>query len=322
MLLAAASNSGGQSTLDTLITLFILALAIAGAAVMLSWAERRLKRQERRPPSTTARPAPAMVRWLRAKAARDRILGRFIPAPEPTVPDAPSPARDPGSPSIGAAAVQADPASAPPTNAPEQAASTPEASATIAPPANPGARYSPEMLEPLGQHLDNSRRLAVVEERLAPVVGALPSDRWLVERYVVVAGRRIPFLILGETGMFVMWALGGQPRWDDVPVLGGVAEDVKSVFPGYTGIVHAGVCRPYAPDVEPRWWCRSGEPGVWVLGLNWVIPWLEHFGPEHGLGVKDVARLRELAGPRWGRGVTDLPPSALVPDMGSHVIPG
>ena len=37
------------------------------------------------------------------------------------------------------------------------------------------------------------------------------------------------------------------------------------------------------------------------MGLNWVIPWLEHFGPEDGLGVKDIERLREMAGPRWGR---------------------
>ena len=194
-----------------------------------------------------------------------------------------------------------------------------EATATIPPPANAGARYSPETLELLGQHLDNGRRLAVVEDRLAPVVSALPHDRWLVERYVVFAGHRIPFLILGETGVFAVWALGGQPRWNDVPVLGRVAEEVKNAFPGYTGKVQAGVCRPFAPDVQPRWWCRGGEPGAWVMGLNWVIPWLEHFGPEHGLGVKDIERLRDLAGPRWGRGVTDLPPSALVPEIGQVI---
>jgi hypothetical protein len=169
--------------------------------------------------------------------------------------------------------------------------------------------------------LDGSRRLAVVEERLAPVVGALPPDRWLVERYVTFAGHRIPFLVLGETGVFALWAVGGQPRWSDIPAIGRMADEVKNALPGYTGNVQTGICRPLAPDVEPRWWCRQGEPGTWVMGLNWVIPWLEHFGPERGLGVKDIARLRDLAGPRWGRGVTDLPPSALVPDM-DHVIPG
>jgi hypothetical protein len=135
------------------------------------------------------------------------------------------------------------------------------------------------------------------------------------------AGHRIPFLILGETGVFALWALGGQPRWSDIPAIGRMADEVKNVLPGYAGNVQTGICRSLAPDVEPRWWCRQGEPGTWVMGLNWVIPWLEHFGPERGLGVKDIARLRELAGPRWGRGVTDLPQSALVPEM-RHVISG
>ena len=321
MLLAAANTAGGQSTLDIVTTLFVLVLVIAGAAMVLGWAGRRLKRRARRPRSTTAGPARALGRWLRAKAARDRILRRFVPALDSSVADAPSPAGHSGPPSAGAAQVKPDQAGAWATSAPEQAAAAPEATAATPAPANPGAQCSPETLEPLGQHLDGSRRLAVVEERLAPVVGSLPQDRWLVERYVTFAGHRIPFLVLGETGVFALWAVGGQPRWSDIPAIGRMADEVKNALPGYTGNVQTGICRPLAPDVEPRWWCRQGEPGTWVMGVNWVIPWLEHFGPEHGLGVKDIARLRELAGPRWGRGVTDLPPSALVPDM-DHVIPG
>lgn len=319
MLLAAANTAGGQSTLDTVTTLVVLVLAIAGAAVLLGWAGRRLKAQERQPRSTTAGAAPALVRWFRAKAARDRVLRRFVPAPEPSVADAPSPAGHSG-PSAGVGQIKPEPVGASATDSVERA-SRPDAPAATPAPANAGAHCSPETLEPLGQHLDGSRRIAVVEERLAPVVGALPQDRWLVERYVLFAGHRVPFLILGETGVFALWAVGGQPLWSDIPAIGGMADEVKKALPGFTGNVQTGMCRSLAPDVEPRWWCRQGEPGTWVMGLNWVIPWLEHFGPEHGLGVKDIARLREFAGPRWGRGVTDLPSSELVPDMG-HVIPG
>jgi hypothetical protein len=319
MLLAAATNAGGQPTLDTLITVLILAVAIAGAAVMFGWAGRRLKRRERRPRSTGL--APALVRWFRAKAARDRILRRFVPPPEPSVADAPSPAGHSGPPNADARQIKPEPPGASATNAVERAGSRPDTPTPAPAPANPRTQCSPETLEPLGQHLDGSRRIAVVEERLAPVVGALPPDRWLVERYVMFAGHRVPFLILGETGVFALWAVGGQPRWSDIPAIGAMADEVKKALPGFTGNVQTGMCRSLAPDVEPRWWCRQGEPGTWVMGLNWVIRWLEHFGPEQGLGVKDIARLRELAGPRWGRGVTDLPPSALVPDIG-HVIPG
>ena len=51
-------------------------------------------------------------------------------------------------------------------------------------------------------------------------------------------------------------------------------------------------------------------------GADWLIPWLEHFGTENGLGVKDLEQLRELAGPRWGRPVTDIPLSAHIPTIG------
>jgi hypothetical protein len=42
--------------------------------------------------------------------------------------------------------------------------------------------------------------------------------------------------------------------------------------------------------------------------------------PEHGLGIKGIERLRELAVPRWGRVVTDLPLSALVPEFGQVTV--
>lgn len=320
MLPTAANSAGGTSTLDTLIAIVILVWALAGAAAVLGWVGRRAKRRERQPGSSTVGVALRLFGWLRAKAARDRILGRFVAAPE-------GPGRGAGRTTGNS---EQPVANAPPVNpaatgarvsASAQQASAAEPTAVIPPPTNPGARYSPETLELLGQHLDNSRRAAVLEDRLAPVLYALPNDRWLVERAVLLGGQMIPFLVLGETGVFAMWALGGQPRWSDVPVLGGVAQEMRNLMPGYNGTVEAGICLPFAPDVQARWWCRSGEPGVWVMGLSWVIQWLEHFGPENGLGVKDVQRLHEMGGPRWGRGVTDLPPSALVPEI-RRVIPG
>lgn len=164
--------------------------------------------------------------------------------------------------------------------------------------------------------MDNSRRLAASEARVAPVLDSLPTDRWLVERYVLMAGHRVPFLILGETGVFVLWAIPGLPQWQELSFFDGIARHVESALPGYTGEVKPGVCRASKPDMMPRWWCRTGEPGVWVMGPDWLIPWLEHFGPENGLGVKDLQRLRELAGPRWGRPVRDAPLSAHIPNIG------
>ena len=132
----------------------------------------------------------ALLVWLRRSATgtRDQLAAAGAPAP-----DAQWATGAPQQPSAAASAATAQPADtvavgATPANSPEQQASVADATAIIPPPANPGVRYSPETLELLGQHLDNGRRLAVAEDRLAPVVSALPHDRWLVERYVCLLG--------------------------------------------------------------------------------------------------------------------------------------
>jgi hypothetical protein len=109
----------------------------------------------------------------------------------------------------------------------------------------------------------------------------------------------------------VLWALCSPAQWRDPAFVHAVATDVKDRLPGYGGPVRGGICRAFAPAIKPRWWCRAGEPGAWVMGLDWVIPWLEHFGTDHGLGVTDVERFNALAGPHWdrpvARGVPGLP---------------
>ena len=280
----AAHTAGGHSTLDVLIGAVVIIWALAGAALVLGWVWRHAVK--------------GAIRRRRATQS-DGLAGAPGAAPAAADSPRPEPAAQPG-PSA------ADP---PPASAQAQAPS-------VAPPAIPGARLSPEQLEPLGQDMDNARRLAACEARIAPVLDALPADRWLVERYVLLAGHRIPFLILGETGVFVLWAISGLPQWRELAFFDGIARHVERELPGYGGEVQPGVCRASKPDMQPRWWCRPGEPGVWVMGPDWLIPWLEHFGPEHGLGVKDIERLRALAGPRWGHPVRDVPLSAHIPNIG------
>ena len=179
----------------------------------------------------------------------------------------------------------------------------------------PGPRCSPETLEPLARSLDTSHRLAIAEARVAETLGTLPSDRWLLERYALIAGHRIPFLVLGETGVFVICALTGPPAWDELRLPAQVAEQhVMPTLPGYTGPMRVGLCRALATSaIEPRWWCRPGEPGAWMMGLESLIGWIEHFGTDHGLGITDLKRLRELATPKPGP-IARAPD--VVPDLG------
>ena len=291
-MLVTAHTAGGHSTLDVLIGLAILMWALAGAALLLGWLSRLTHERRRRHGRVSQ--SDRMPRWLRARGSQARAA--------------------PGS--MGNASRGSGPDTAPGAAPPPRTSSARADQPTVAPPAIPGARLSPEQLEPLGQDLDNSRRLAASEARVAPVLHTLPADRWLVERNVLVVTHRVPYLILGETGVFVLWAMSGPLQWRDLSFFDEIARHVEQALPGYARTVQPGICRVSAPDIKPRWWCRPGEPGAWVMGLDWLIGWLEHFGPENGLGVKDLERLRELAGPRWGRPVTDVPLSAHIPNIG------
>jgi hypothetical protein len=73
-------------------------------------------------------------------------------------------------------------------------------------------RVSAATLEPLAACLQSSRRVAAAEASVPLVLARLAPDRWLVERYVIVAGQRVPFVVLGATGVFALWALDQTPR--------------------------------------------------------------------------------------------------------------
>jgi hypothetical protein len=290
----AAHTAGGYSTPDVLIGTAVLIWALAGAAALAGWLTRfaRRRRRSRRP--TLRGALRARVPRLKANAASARDS-----ASTPTV------AARRGVPSAAAGE----------PSAPTAARATPAGAKTPAGGIQ-DARISPETLEPLSQRVDNSRRLAVARARLGEVLTALPNDRWFVERNVVFAAHPIPFLILGETGVFAVWGAPGPLQWRDLPFYGEMAANIKLALPGYAGPVRAGICRAFEPEIEPRWWCRSGEPdGAWVMGLDWVIRWLEHFGSDHGLGATDIERLRAMAGPHWGRPVTAVPLSAHIPSF-------
>ncbi|MGH2859714.1 MAG: hypothetical protein ACRDMJ_19740 [Solirubrobacteraceae bacterium] len=291
--LLAAHTAGERSPLGVLIALGILMWALAGAGLLLGWLWRlaHRRRTQHRPRAHNDRP-PSRSR-ARLGRARDRSAGAGAPPAD-----------------------RGAQTGSPPDRAAERAPGPTAPVPTGPPPAIPGARLLPEQLELLGRDLDNSRRLAACEARVAPVLATLRADRWLVERYVLIASHRVPFLLVGETGVFVLWAMAGPLQWRDLSFFDEIARYVENALPGYAGTVQPGVCRVSEPDIKPRWWCRPGEPGAWLIGLNWLIAWLEHFGPEHGLGVEDLERLRALAGPRWGRPVTDVPLSAHVPTIG------
>jgi hypothetical protein len=220
--------------------------------------------------------------WLHVHRRRRRQARRAAGNPVPSLPPAAAQAR-PELPGPAPAGALADRAVAP---------------APTAPPERP-RRLAETTLQPLADRLECSRRVAVAETRVGDALERLPRERWLVERYVAVVGQRVPFVVLGETGVFALWALDQTPLWDDLPLVNRAAAALQALLPGYAGEVHVGLCRAFDP-VVPRWWyaIESGS-GAWLLGVNWLEHWLEHFGDAGGLADGDVAWTASQAEPRW-----------------------
>jgi hypothetical protein len=167
-------------------------------------------------------------------------------------------------------------------------------------------------VERLGRTLDESRRLRAAEERVAADLAALPEGIWLVERDVHIGGRRVPFLAIGGSGIFVICATDGGWTLRDLHLLSELGDDVRRQLRGYDGPVHAAACLAF-DEMKPRaWFGGQGEHGRggWVLGLDWLRTWMLSFGPEHGLGAGDIRRLNAASGPFWERRSTARLPVA------------
>jgi hypothetical protein len=188
--------------------------------------------------------------------------------------------------------------------------------AAASPDARPGrvnlGRLSSETLEPLCRYVDFRRRLELAARELAAQLVRLPADRWRIEPYPLTGERRNTFVIIGETGIFVVSATYAPGHWDDVIAVTKLARKIQRLLPGYSGQVRPAVCHPFT-STRPRIWHRPDEHGDWVgawlIGGDSVIEWLEHFGSEHGVNAADLERFDELARPNWLREAIPTPPS-------------
>ncbi len=77
-------------------------------------------------------------------------------------------------------------------------------------------RLAPETIAPFARTLERTRRLCAAEARVSAELHALPSDAWLIEQYVLEDAHRIPFVVAGPTGVFVLCATDGGWRPSDL----------------------------------------------------------------------------------------------------------
>jgi hypothetical protein len=295
-MLAARAVAGEDTLLSTLLGLGALALFVV---VLVSLHVRRrshhvssrLPRLTRRNRSGTPRAASFAVSGL--EAPESPAAAMVIESRRPATSSASASGRGvPLADSITAP-------TSPPAVAVGPADASSHATTPGSPPQLPSTRYSRATLGPLARRVDDSRRIALADARVGNALAALPRERWLVERYALISGHRIPFLLLGEAGVFTMWPVESGPSWEDIEFTTEVASVIKELLPGYPGPVRVGFCRAFERGT-PRWWSQGGA-GAWIMGLDGVGPWLRHFGSEHGLGLEDLARFNALAGPNPDR---------------------
>ncbi len=174
------------------------------------------------------------------------------------------------------------------------------------------ARLNAATLAPLARVLSQSRRLGAAEDRVACELAALPDEFWLVERDVLLDHGRIPFLVIGATGAFLICASDGAWTLYDLRVLHLLGDQVRQRLPGYDGHAHPAVCLAF-DEMRPRAWFGGDQlcgHGGWVLGIDWLQRWIFGFGPQYGLRNGDIRRLDELSGPFWERrSIARLPAS-------------
>jgi hypothetical protein len=191
---------------------------------------------------------------------------------------------------------------------PEQAPAAPEPTPAEQPKAAHSSegekpRLAPETIEPFAQTVEYTRRLRAAEARVNAELHALPSDAWFIEQYVLVDAHRVPFVVAGSTGVFVLCATDGGWGPSDLYVLSGLAGTVQEQLPGYDGRVEVVMCLAF-DEMKPRAWYggeRYKGRGGWVLGIDSLLDWLLNFDTGDGLSRADVHRLQQAAGPFWDR---------------------
>ena len=168
-----------------------------------------------------------------------------------------------------------------------------------------------ETIAPFARTLERSRRLWVAEQRVSAALDVLPEDVWLVEKHVLEDERRIPFVLVGPSGVFVVCATDGAWTIGDLHALTALADRLQRQLPGWAGEIQVVMCLAFGRTEIRSWVGGQAESRCrgWVLGIDDLTQWLTAFeSGQGGLLRGDIRRLDQTAFPRWERsGTARLP---------------
>ena len=171
--------------------------------------------------------------------------------------------------------------------APSTPAVTLQASAPTAPTA--GRRVAPAAVDQLAGRLSHDRGRAAARASTERYLAYLDPADWLIERYVFIAGECVPHVVFGPTGAFLL-APGQGWTHNTLRRLDAAAHTLAAEMAGYPDPVRAVAV---VPSGSPAEWRDEDGRGGWIVGEDWLVPWLQG-GTDHGFARGDIARLRAM----------------------------
>lgn len=122
----------------------------------------------------------------------------------------------------------------------------------------------------------------------------LDREVWYVERDLSIAKVRIPFLLLGESGIFLLRASRGYWANRDISELCRAADALGHALPGYPDAVNCGIVMLDEAMDHRQHFAADGEGPCWLVAGENLIEWLYAFD-HRGLSRADVTFVREWA---------------------------
>jgi len=160
------------------------------------------------------------------------------------------------------------------------------------------ARLEPATLDALGEVIGKARRRRVAGERMQRELVPVLEAGWLVERDIAIAGGgRIPWLVMGASGIFALEACDGCWTLERLAALAVRVDALGAALADYDGPLIGAVVLAF-DESPPRCWYGGAElagRGAWLLGLDWLLPWMFSFGPDGGIAGADLRRLGSSA---------------------------
>jgi hypothetical protein len=147
--------------------------------------------------------------------------------------------------------------------------------------------------------VDVNRRIAAAQVNTSDELDRIDGYRWHVEREMIFDGHRIPFVVFGPAGIFVVVGSDGAWKFADVAILNDAAQRIAAALPDHPVTVRAVIHLPFDAD-EPRHWTDAAGNSAWVLGRGRLVAWMSDSTGE-GFAAGDIAELIRRGGPRWER---------------------